>query len=112
MNVIEAASELSDFSITDILAKEARSLVCDIAAAYRALAPDWSQAPEGATLYVIHADGKAEWIRGLTNDVLPIQFSSKWSYQNAWWSEHHALIDLPVGIDWRLCKWLRPEVQG
>ncbi len=80
---------------------------------FRFLAPDWSQAPEGATGYIIQPNGAAKWIRTLKDDinlVAPIARASAWSMQYVWWEEMDKYIDLPLGVDWRLCKWIK-EVQ-
>lgn len=80
---------------------------------FRALAPDWSKAPEGTSGYIIHSNGAATWIRTLydnINLVAPIPHSGSWSLQHVWWNEIDKVVDLPVGVDWRLCKWIRPEV--
>ena len=77
---------------------------------FRALAPDWSQAPEGTTGYIIQPNGAANWIRTLNDDinlVAPINRASAWSLQYVWWSEVDKYVDLPLGVDWRLCKWIR-----
>ena len=90
--------------------REAMNMLADLITAYDALAPDWTQAPEDATHYVIHADNKAEWLRVVLpgKQVKPIENGGKWSYKYVWYSEHAGLVDLPLGIDWRLCKWERP----
>ncbi len=80
---------------------------------FRALKPDWSVAPEGATGYIIQSNGAAKWIRTLKDDinlVAPIERASAWSMQYVWWEEMDKYIDLPLGVDWRLCKWIK-EVQ-
>lgn len=58
---------------------------------YEALAPDWTQAPDWAEWYTIDADGDSWW-----------RCDGK--------SKYDKLFNLPLGIDWRLCKWQRPEV--
>lgn len=70
-------------------------------AEFTALKPDWTQAPAEAQWYTIDADGFACW-----NIDDPLMGSSMWSsIQRMYtgWS-----ISIPVGIDWRLCKWQRP----
>ena len=70
-------------------------------AEYLALKPDWTQAPEEVQWYTIDADGFACW-----NMDEPLMGSSMWSSVRrmyAGWS-----IPIPIGIDWRLCKWQRP----
>lgn len=82
-------------------------------AEYRALAPDWTKAPEGATGYIIHSNGACKWIRTLKDNinlVAPIPRAGSWSLQYVWWDEMDKYVDLPLGVDWRLCKWVKPEV--
>lgn len=72
--------------------------------AYEALAPDWTQAPEWAQWYTIDADGEACF-----TDIESEIVATVWST----YSGNMLLIgsvNLPIGIDWRLCKWKRPEV--
>ena len=66
--------------------------VKDFIAAYNALAPDWSEAPEWAQWYSIYSDGYATWSGDGVGKLA-------------------GLVELPLGIDYRLCKWQRPEVQ-
>ncbi len=74
------------------------------------LAPNWDDAPVGTTHYVIHADGKACWMRvNPKGEIFPIPFAAKWSYQFAWWTEPAGLVEIPIGVDWRLCKWESPK---
>ena len=61
-------------------------------AAYDALAPDWSTAPEWATRCTIDWKGARRWTGG----------------NRSWASEW---VDLPIGLDWRLCIWQRPPAQ-
>jgi len=74
-----------------------------LAEEYRRLAPDWSEAPKGYGWLAIDANGEASWY-----DKEPKMYS------DSWWDEsaiaYECTTDLPIGIDWRLCKWQRPEV--
>jgi hypothetical protein len=85
MNIIEAIEITRDVAASNWHADEeqrtAMAMVADLIAAYDALAPDWTQAPEDATHYVIHADNKAEWLRV----VLPGKFNSFGSLECAVW---------------------------
>lgn len=96
----------------------AQSQVASLVAAYDALAPDWSQAPDGAEWYTIDADGVATFF-----DVEPEWEMFEWvidwridpdapSYPNEPLILDVPKIDVPVGLDWRLLKWQRPEVAG
>lgn len=75
-------------------------------AAYDALAPDWSNAPEWAQWYAIDADGSASWFKSGRE---PSVYMAQWGVGDGW--EFNQRITLPIGIDWRLCKWQRPEVK-
>ena len=95
----------------------------DLIAAYDALAPKPDEWPDGAQWYAIDADGVATFF-----DVEPEWDSSgfgarmfEWvidwrsdpdapSYPNEPLILDAPKIDVPIGIDWRLCKWQRPEV--
>ena len=104
MNFIDAAGVLADsadVAYHDLLAREAKSIVQATVAAYDALAPDWSQAPDDAEWYTIDAENQCYW-----HIDEPI-------YDGEWWSntaEFSGFTEIPLGVDWRLCKWQRPEV--
>jgi len=118
MNFIDAAGVLADSAellLRDLLAYEAKSIVQAMVAAYDALAPDWSQAPDGAQWYAIDADGVATFF-----DVEPEWEMFEWvidwrsdpdapSYPNEPLILDAPKIDVPLGVDWRLCKWQRLE---
>ena len=121
MNFLDAAGVLADsadVAYHDLLAREAKSIVQAMVAAYDALAPDWSQAPDGAQWYTIDADGVATFF-----DVEPEWEMFEWvidwrsdpdapSYPNEPLILDAPKIDVPIGVDWRLLKWQRPEVAG
>lgn len=90
--------------IRDTLAADARSVIQATLAAYAQLAPDWTQAPEWAQWCVIHANGLQYWCD--TEPFVDHGFTG-WNWrglQNDFYRE----LTLPLGIDWRLCKWQRP----
>lgn len=91
-------------------AERAEAQLATIKAIYDSLAPDWTTAPEGATIYTIDADGRAQWMKltTRTDKVEPIPRSSKWSMRYAWWAEVANYVDLPIGADWRKCIWQKP----
>ena len=106
MNFIDAAGVLADSAqllIDDKMAHEARAVVQELVAAYDALAPDWSQAPEWAKWYAIDANEEATWF-----EVKPKMYSNSWWDESGWPDEYGKAI--PSGVDWRLCLWKRPEV--
>lgn len=87
---------------------DALGRVRELVAAYDALAPDWAAAPEWAQWYAVDADGAAHWCDEKPSRILGM---------SEWWDEDHRRwsldkqVDLPSGIDWRLCIWRRPEAQ-
>ena len=119
MNFIDAAGVLADSAelpFHDLMAREAKEIVQATVNAYDALAPDWSQAPDGAQWYTIDADGVATFF-----DVEPEWEMFEWvidwrsdpdapSYPNEPLILDAPKIDVPIGVDWRLLKWQRPEV--
>jgi hypothetical protein len=79
---------------------------------HNTLAPDWSTAPDEATHYIIHANGKTEWIKAMPDkEIKPIPLASQWSYQYVWWIEPVDQITIPDGIDWRDCCFPRPKAR-
>ena len=121
MNFLDAAGVLADSAelpFHDLMAREAKEIVQATVNAYDALAPDWSQAPDGARWYTIDADGVATFF-----DVEPEWEMFEWvidwrsdpdapSYPNEPLILDAPKIDVPIGVDWRLLKWQRPEVAG
>ena len=108
MNFIDAAGVLADsadVAYHDLLAREAKSIVQATVDAYDALAPDWADAPEWAQWYTIDADGD-----GRFREHEPEIFRE----ECRWYGialEGHVDNDLPIGVDWRLCKWHRPVTE-
>lgn len=80
----------------------------ELLAQFNALAPDWSEAPEWAQWCVIHANGLQYWFPESEPVALPGTVG--WLSRDAR-SDFYRELKLPLGIDWRLCKWQRPEVQ-
>ena len=78
--------------ILDVTECPAADRICDFILAYDALAPDWTTAPEWATRCTIDWKGDRRWTGGDRSRV------SEW-------------VDLPIGLDWRLCLWQRPPAQ-
>ena len=75
-----------------------------IIAAYDALAPDWSDAPEWAGWYAIDANGQPCWW-----SVEPRLLYLDWGVSGSEYQRMYIReIDLTIGIDWRLCRWARP----
>ena len=106
MNFIDAAGVLADsadVAYHDLLAREAKSIVQATVEAYDALAPDWSQAPDDAEWCVIEQTGDCYW-----HEAEPTPVGLSWESGTADFAGFVFVI--PLGVDWRLCKWQRPEV--
>lgn len=109
MNFIDAAGVLADSAqllIDDKMAHEARAVVQELVAAYDALAPDWSQAPEWGKWYAIDADGHAYWYEAKPYRTRVHQWTTTSILEAAGFAE------LILGVDWRWCKWERSEVEA
>ncbi len=65
--------------------------------------PDWASAPAEANWHVVNPDGTQMWS---VNE--PDQQRSRWSVDGRWWIETKD-IDIPLGVDWRLLKFQRPQ---
>ena len=104
MNFLDAAGVLADSAellADDMMAREAKSIVQATVDAYDALAPKPDEWPDGAQWYTIDAENQCYW-----HIDEPI-------YDGEWWSntaEFSGFTEIPLGVDWRLCKWQRPEV--
>ena len=71
----------------------AQSQVASLVAAYDALAPKPDEWPDGAQWYTIDADGIPRWHIENPSRIVACD-----------------KILIPLGVDWRLCIWQRPEV--
>ena len=75
--------------------------------AYDALAPDWDSGPEWAQWYAIDADGINHFYQ-----MEPRKHDRAfWVVSSGRYSAGKR-IAIPDHIDWRDCKWQRPEVTG
>lgn len=102
MNTIDAIRAVLNATSDYGGANGARETLRELVIAYDALAPDWSQAPDGAQWYTVDTNGCA-W----HDDVEPSLFESCWESDTAAWG---GIVLIPLGLDWRLLKWQRPEV--
>ena len=86
---------------------DAMSSLMSLYAQYEALAPDWTQAPEWAQWCAIHANG-LQYFYDKTEPIAGPGYTG-WGgmFQR---NDFYRELELPLGIDWRLCKWQRPEV--
>lgn len=78
--------------------------VRELVDAYDELEPDWDYAPEWAQWCVVHANGLQYWM----------EYEPNWQRGDTGWhtsgkQENYDEVALPFGIDWRLCKWERPQ---
>jgi len=76
--------------------------IAQMIAAYDALAPKLDAWPDGAKWLTIDADGVCCW-----HEVEPTRYTWAWESTDMGWA---GVVVIPLGIDWRLCKWQRPEV--
>lgn len=75
-----------------------------IVAAYDELAPDWSRAPQWAQWYAIHASNEGQWYQ-----ICPYPGEEGYWMADDGYRRSVSEVDLPLGIDWRLCLWERPD---
>ena len=73
--------------------------------AYDALAPDWADAPERAQWYAIDASGW-RWFCMFEPEIN----STEWFLGQYGSYVSSGEMPIPLGVDWRLLKWQRPEV--
>ena len=111
MNVYEALRIYLDNSdLYGALTKDelnARTKLESTVIAYDTLEPDWSNAPEWSQWYFINLDCAGLWCDGepgMYDDAI------KFDLRNVDRTQFDTYVTLPLGIDWRLCKWQRPEV--
>ena len=112
MNIYEAMRRVLEYAIgyLDIVPNAAYDNPDIIAidrmiAEYDALVPDWDSAPEWAQWYAIDANDEAAWYA-----KEPAYDSDGWHVIGVTNISYCEAASLPLGIDWRLCKWQRPEV--
>ena len=101
MNTIEAIKAVLSATSSYGGANSARDALRELVAAYDALAPKPDGWPDGAEWYTIDAENQCYW-----HIDEPI-------YDGEWWSntaEFSGFTEIPLGVDWRLLKWQRPEV--
>ena len=86
----------------------------NVVSAYDALAPDWRKAPSWAQWYAIDASKGAMDRHGYfyANEPILMCSSACWASTEKSARERKKKTQIPIGIDWRLCKWQRPQVQS
>lgn len=77
--------------------------IAQMIAAYDALAPKPDAWPDGVQWFVIEPTGDCYW-----HEVEPTAITLSWESGTADFAGF--VFAIPIGIDWRLCKWQRPEV--
>ena len=116
MNIYEAMRRVLEYAIgyLDIVPNAAYDNPDIIAidrmiAEYDALAPDWSRAPEWAQWYAVDKIGATFF----ATEPYADEEECCWFFSNDGNQPEPIEIDvviLPDHIDWRDCKWHRPEV--
>ena len=114
MNVYEAmrvvCNEFVPHTVDAHLAMDEIEVVVD---AYNALAPDWANAPDWAQWVTIFDNGKlVYWECEPAPRIMP-RGEYAWIEKDGRTGMARAeqVNPLPLGIDWRLCKWQRPEAK-
>lgn len=69
----------------------------------RDVMPEWKDAPERALYCCTHADGKQYWTA-----TLPYRIYNETEWEIGDTAIFYRIVDVPIGIDWRLCVWKRP----
>lgn len=120
MNTIDSLRRVLQYATDylDIIPDSAKAdpdiaAIAQMVAAYDALAPDWSKAPEWAQWCAIDANGSAAWYKQQPkyDEFCDTWLFSSGSYLHAYqWANEKGDIAIPIGLDWRLLKWQRPEV--
>lgn len=110
MNLIDDVRDIVEFITEEFgnhLQREFVDVIerlVDAVAAFDALAPDWSQAPDWALWYAIDSGGMRVWY-----ETEPTCYISVWDVYEGARSEIAVREPLPPHIDWRDCKFRRPE---
>ncbi len=102
-DIAMVCSEFNDSWVIESI--EAVERLEELRQQYNALTPDWTSAPPWAQWYVIGANGQCYW-----TSSEPLVVENRWSLSGSI-RESFIGASLPFGIDWRLCKWQRPEAQ-
>ncbi len=111
MNTIRALDFVLEFlpEPTGDIMVAAQNHLRSLVSQYDAIAPTpemWKQAPSWVQWYAIDACGDGKF-----REKEPTIFNE----ESRWYGiplEGHIDSVLPLGIDWRLCKWQRPEAAG
>lgn len=68
------------------------------------IAPDWEKAPDWAMWWSVNANGQAFW-----HERQPTIFVVMW--EATWTAKFDRLVKVPVGMDWRILLFQRPETE-
>lgn len=106
MNAYEALSAvLYSVSLPDDILSGPAQILNEILEGYAALAPNWADAPKNALYCVTHANGLQYWIP----NEKPYWQPGSTGWQSEWPQDFYREVELPPGVDWRLCIWRRPK---
>ena len=119
MNVYDAMGVLYDSAelpVGDSLVREAMSIVGSVVIAYDELEPtveQWDAHP-WAQWMTLFDNGKLIWWELEPGVRIMPDGECAWMEKDGRMgkTESGQVSQLPLGIDWRLCKWQRPEVLG
>lgn len=105
IRVIEFALAFLPEPIGDIMCA-AQTHLRELVDAYNDLAPQWDKLPEWAQYYVIMPSGTV-----LISETDLVAIDYEWTDASEVIGRWKVLPDvvLPLGLDWRLCKWQRPR---
>lgn len=66
--------------------------------------PDWEKAPDWAMWWAVNANGQAFW-----HEKQPTIFAIMW--EATWTAKYDRMVEIPVGMDWRIVIFQRPEIK-
>ena len=109
MNVYEAIRHYLTNSMYNEAGDESRIALGYLLNAYDALAPDGSMWPDWAQWVTIFDNGKLVWWELEPEARIMPNGEYAWTEQEGRMGRARSeqLSPLPLGIDWRLCKWSR-----
>ena len=116
MNTIRVIDFLLEFlpKPTGDIMSTAQNHLRSLVERYDALAPNWDEAPNWAQWYSIDYHGAFWWEREPVVDGFRywnrLELLTGEIEYGKWDCDYLGKPpDVPIGIDWRLCKWQRPE---
>lgn len=111
MNTIDAIRAVLNATSDYGGANGARETLRELVIAYDALAPDWSQAQEWARWATMFDNGEVIFWE-LEPECIFLNYEWVWmeNDREIGLTISRMSSEVPIGIDWRLLKWQRPEV--